>query len=1071
MSKKTIPEKYQIHELALTGEFWSGVLSRVTRPSARRLVSMLDMAAPLGIREGAHGVSFGGGEGDETTMDTLCRAKLSGHSDKIVALQVGDFFEFFLADAVAVVEATGINPMAGSMPRCGVPLGNLQSIASTLTDHGFSVAVVVQSDEAVGRGRKKRFIAQVLTPSNPVFTFGLRLEGGREAAFRDSPPVVGVSEVAKGLVVCEVFPELAISKVSFGQTVESLKMSIRKDGILPSSVYFHSSVSESVVGQVKREFVYDGVDQFLLTNTFKRASGGPPLDFVSEVERLVRLDLNLSADFQFDRRVGVGPSATRMRPLYYASASQMGIIPTRGIPDLVSFLLPPQARAGSVSFLRSLILYPPSTSVGRGLRTAAKLMSRTPGIPDFLVTSPSRYIKPITTFEVSGSMIADLLLLLLDFSSFLKDHWKISVPVFDLVKEMTGFEADQVAILETSEKLLNALSPLMLGESGERNVEEETHTKFDGGVPPKLFQAIESRFRGRISSDSSEEMRRLNEEVQFAAAAFNDSVFLYLVPAIEGSKAKLVFDDDNETVWIKGTPKNSSDLCHPKDRNGRVVTDRLSAPQVDEALGVYKQKCDEARKFVNDVLVEVSRSLYPHRSEIMLINQFATAVKTMVLHLSEAVKKGWSFDVVGAKETDIARKIKETSGPDQGALNDRLIKIKGMFPYWLDKMSSVKNDFEIGGMATLVGSNMSGKSTVCRQVASVMVLHACGFLALPCESLTEPQFESPDDADKPLVDSIWIRMGSSDDPVSGLSAFAVEAMDVRGMFEEGTERSLMLIDELGKGCATRSGAAFAGAVLEGMVRRKFNGIFSTHWHELWSIGVSMKDVRHFHMELSGGQPTHRIKDGRKTDSHALDVALSIGVPSDVIGRAREFEEAHDRTFEVSRKDPELEGLAASPSVGENLKELQLGGKSLDGEGGAPEAVVGGLSEKAKTPNRYSMSDAISLLRNIEDLAGHFSDPIKIGVRGLPSAADSGSSCLYLLRTKDGFFYVGETDDIMARVKTHRGTTGKIGADFVYFVVPQGKTFSRKLESSIIRELAAGGFPMLSTNDGKHRGVS
>jgi hypothetical protein len=1036
---------------------------------------MLDMGAPLGIREGAHGVSFGGGEGDETTMDTLCRAKLSGHADKIVALQVGDFFEFFLADAVAVVEATGINSMAGSMPRCGVPLGNLQSIASTLTDHGFSVAVVAQSEEAVGRGRKKRFIAQVLTPSNPVFTFGLRLEGGREAAFRDSPPVVGVSEVAKGLVVCEVYPELAISKVSFGQTVESLKMSIRKDGILPSSVYFHSSVSESVVGQVKREFVYDGVDQFLLANTFKRTSGGPPLDFISEVERLVRLDLNLPADFQFDRRMGGVASEARMRPLYYASASQMGIIPTRGIPDLVSFLLPPQARAGSVSFLRSLILYPPSTAVGRGLRTAAKLMSRTPGIPDFLVTSPSRYIKPITTFEVSGSMIADLLLLLLDFSSFLREHWKISVPIFDLVKEMTGLDVDQNAILETSQKLLNTLSPLMLGESGERNVEDETPSKLDGGVPPKLFQAIESRFRGRISSDSSWEMRRLNQEVLHAAAAFNESVSTYLLPAILGSKAKLVFDDDNETVWIKGAPKNSSGLSHPKDRNGRVVNDRFSHPEVDDALSVYKQKCDEARKHVNDVLVEVSRSLYPHRSEIMLINQFATAVKTMVLHLSEAVKKGWSFDVTVAKENEVARGFKEASVPDLGSTKNRRIIINGMFPYWLDKMGSVKNDFEIGGMATLVGSNMSGKSTVCRQVASVMVLHACGFLALPCESLTEPM-QSADDADKPLVDSIWIRMGSSDDPVSGLSAFAVEAMDVRGMFEEGTERSLMLIDELGKGCATRSGAAFAGAVLEGMVRRKFNGIFSTHWHELWSIGVSMKEVRHFHMELSEGRPTHRIKDGRKTDSHALDVALSIGVPSDVIERAREFEAAHDRTFEVSKKTYE-EFVTASTSGGEKLKKIRLGEKELDGaevdalDGVLPESVVGVLSEKSMPANRYLMSDAIDLLGKIADLAGHFSEPIKIGVRGLPSAADSGSSCLYILRTKDGFFYVGETDDIMTRVKTHRGTTGKIGSEFVYFVVSQGKTFSRKLESSVIRELAAGGFPMLSTNDGKHRGVS
>lgn len=1045
MAKKEIPSVYRRPDLLPSSPFWTEVLARVVRPAARKLIGQLDHLSPLGIPEGARGVSFGRGD-DESTMDTLLKVKSSGHENKIVTLQVGEFFEFFLIDAVVVVEATGINSMAGQIPRCGVPLANIQSIASSLTDLGFSLVVVAQTDEAVSRGRKRRRIAQVLTPSNPVFTYGLRMETARDATYRESPPIVGVSEIARGLVVCEVFPEVAMSRVSRGLTIEAVKMTIRREAGLPAKVFFHSSVDEATVAKLRREFVYDGVDPFVVSNVFQRVSSGTASAFCDEVERLIRIDLSLPSDFPFDRRTGREDDPSRMRPLYYATAAQIGLVPTRGVPDLVSELLPRHARAGSHSFLRSLLLTPPSAGVASGLRDVARLLAVAHGIPDFLVTPSSRFIKPITTGEVNGELLSDLLHLSADFRSCATIAREAAERVFALSVEQTGVEISFADALEAARELEELVSPLVVGESEGASAEEDSHgVRCPESVPTKIFAAVESRFRGRVSPDANSVVREAIAQVGKSATAFLSVVVSTLAPAIRASKAKLSFDDDNVTVWIKGRiPAEASlGLLHPRDRNGRTVPDRLSSIAVEDALADYKARADAARSVIAATLSETSRRLLPMRAHIMLLNHFATAMKTILLHVYEARRKGWSFDVR-------REQIESYSSCDRPR-----ISIKGMFPYWLDASVAIKNDIELDGMSSLVGSNMSGKSTICRQIGSIVVLHATGALALPCDHLVEPWLPA-DSSATPMVDSVWIRMGSMDDPASGLSAFAVEAQDVKNMLAEATSKSMVLIDELGKGCPTRSGAAFAGAILQEMSKRRFYGIFSTHWHELWRLGLDLSRVRNLHMELRGGRPTHKLKDGRVVDSHALTVARDMGLSPELVDVARELEQRYDAM--ISTPDDEF-----VPTEG-------FDGLDLDHENDRDDTDEEATSDVSNvSPSKKSWDDVISAVQSVA-LSALSLDLVRrdLGRRGLPAVGDCGRSCLYILKTKLGFFYVGESDDILGRVKKHRADKIKRGCEISYFVVENGKSAARQLETCVLRALVIAGFPLLSTNDATHR---
>ncbi len=199
----------------------------------------------------------------------------------------------------------------------------------------------------------------------------------------------------------------------------------------------------------------------------------------------------------------------------------------------------------------------------------------------------------------------------------------------------------------------------------------------------------------------------------------------------------------------------------------------------------------------------------------------------------------------------------------------------------------VPNDIEMNlddrRFMILTGPNMAGKSTYMRQVALIVVLAQIG------------SYVPASEARIGIVDKLFTRIGASDDLASGQSTFMVEMNEVAQILREATPRSLLILDEIGRGTSTYDGLSIAWAVIEHIADRRSLGarsLFATHYHELTDLASVMHGVFNSHVAVEEKDNTvvflHRIEPEGTDDSYGIEVARLAGVPSGVIARAQEL---------------------------------------------------------------------------------------------------------------------------------------------------------------------------------------
>ena len=197
----------------------------------------------------------------------------------------------------------------------------------------------------------------------------------------------------------------------------------------------------------------------------------------------------------------------------------------------------------------------------------------------------------------------------------------------------------------------------------------------------------------------------------------------------------------------------------------------------------------------------------------------------------------------------------------------------------------VPNDTVLGAdgcrAAIITGPNMAGKSTYMRQVALIVLMAQMGSF-VPAAS-----------ARIGIVDKLFTRIGASDDLASGQSTFMVEMNEVADILKNATPRSLLILDEIGRGTSTFDGMAIAKAVLEYAVDPKKLGaktLFATHYHELTSMEQEIPEIRNFNIAVKKRQGEmiflRKIVPGAADDSYGVEVAKLAGLPDKLIARAR-----------------------------------------------------------------------------------------------------------------------------------------------------------------------------------------
>ncbi len=251
--------------------------------------------------------------------------------------------------------------------------------------------------------------------------------------------------------------------------------------------------------------------------------------------------------------------------------------------------------------------------------------------------------------------------------------------------------------------------------------------------------------------------------------------------------------------------------------------------------------------------------------------------------------------------------------------------------------------------ALLTGPNMAGKSTYLRQNAIIIWMAQCGlYVPAACAKLG-------------LVDQIFSRIGAADDLSAGRSTFMVEMVETASILHQATERSFVILDEIGRGTSTQDGLAIARAVSEHLISTiKARCLFATHYHELADLGdhklvkfLTMKIVEHNdHVVFM-----HEVIEGSADKSYGIHVAELAGLPPTVIARAKVL-------LKVLLKElPKIYATSSDPIVGPSQKSAQ--------------ALVDQAVNQVNTvkllasikPDDLSPKQALELLYKLKNLAG------------------------------------------------------------------------------------------------------
>ncbi len=334
-------------------------------------------------------------------------------------------------------------------------------------------------------------------------------------------------------------------------------------------------------------------------------------------------------------------------------------------------------------------------------------------------------------------------------------------------------------------------------------------------------------------------------------------------------------------------------------RNLRVGYNRVFGYYIEVAKGqlglvpdsyIRKQTLSTGERYITQELKELESKILGAKDRIVsleyeIFTQLRTKVSEQAPRVQKTAQAIAQLDVLCSfahtavhnhycrPEVDLSGEIRITQG--RHPVVEQMLKNTLFVP----------NDTVLGAdgcrAAIITGPNMAGKSTYMRQVALIVLMAQMG------------SFVPASSARIGIVDKLFTRIGASDDLSSGQSTFMVEMNEVADILKNATPRSLLILDEIGRGTSTFDGMAIAKAVLEYAVDAKKLGaktLFATHYHELTSMDQEIPEIRNFNIAVKKRQGEmiflRKIVPGAADDSYGVEVAKLAGLPDKLIARAR-----------------------------------------------------------------------------------------------------------------------------------------------------------------------------------------
>ena len=393
-------------------------------------------------------------------------------------------------------------------------------------------------------------------------------------------------------------------------------------------------------------------------------------------------------------------------------------------------------------------------------------------------------------------------------------------------------------------------------------VDEPPVTFNDGGVirpglHPELDELRELSRSGRAALVAIEERERARTGISSLKVRYN-SVFGYYLEVTKANARSVPADYERKQTLVNAERFTTPEL---KDYEQKILTAQERSLEIERRIfaELRAQLLSAAGR-----MRETARRV----AEIDLLTCFA--------HL--AALRGWirpvvdgsgMLEFVAGRHPVVERRMEE-SGSGRFIPNN----------LYLDSESGP-------AILLMTGPNMGGKSTYLRMAALLVIMAQSGCF-VPAERMRVG-----------LVDRIYTRIGASDNVARGRSTFMVEMTETAAILNTATSRSLVLLDEMGRGTATYDGLSLAWATVEHLHERiGARSLFATHYHELTLLAerlVKLKNVRVTVKENAGGIVfLHTVEAGAASKSYGIEVARLAGLPQAVIARAREVLRLHER---------------------------------------------------------------------------------------------------------------------------------------------------------------------------------
>ena len=834
------------------------------------------------------------------------------HKDHILFFRLGDFYEMFYDDALLAskeLELTLTGRDCGQeerAPMCGVPYHSAEAYIARLIKKGYKVAICEHmEDPALATGLVQRDVIRVITPGTIVETSMLD-EGTNNF-------IASIFCDIRGFGVC--FTDISTGEIKATQYQgrdHQQKLISELGRFMPSEIIFNQSFldykvvtsfikeklgcstnladdDDTVIAMAQdsicRHFQVGELSQLGLDDKpYCTYAVGMLLHYLENTQK-TGLERLLAIDYYNDKQY-MNLDMTARRNLELTETMRSG------------------EKRGSLLWVLD------RTKTAMGKRLLRSYLEQ-PLVNPTVINKRLNAVEELFRCSMQRGELIEML-----------------AGIFDLERLMTKvvFGNCSPRDLKSLEFTASKLPPLKEAVSGfqsayltqihnEIDLLEDIHSRIHSAV--KDEPPINTKEGGVIEKGYNEELDGLRDIV------YNTKEYLAKIEA-----------DEREKIGISKLKIGYNRVF------GYYIEVSRSNSELVPAHYIRKQTLANCERYITEELKELEEKILGANEKIIrLEQQLFDELRTFVasqLHRVQATASAIARLDVFAAFAEVSS-LRGYVRPDI-TVSDELIIRDGRHPVveaLLTGAPFVSNDCYLdckeNQINIITGPNMAGKSTYMRQVALIVLMAQIGCF-VPASS-----------AKIGIVDGIYTRVGASDDLASGQSTFMVEMNEVAQILKSATAKSLLILDEIGRGTSTFDGMSIARAVIEFIADKKKVGaktLFATHYHELTELEEELSSVKNYNIAVKkrGDDITflRRIVRGGADDSYGIEVSKLAGIPDAIIERAHEIltdlENGNPVAARIREGKPKLEEaddgqisllpLAESPVV-ERLRQMDV----------------------------------------------------------------------------------------------------------------------------------------------------